>query len=150
MGTNCAPCLANLYLSQYKYDWVEKNAKARKYGLLHHFKSCYRYIDDLLSLNNNDFFKRHMNKIYPKSLILNKENDNSNKVHFLDLNIMVISSLFVTNIYDKRDDYSFKIINFPNLKGNIPYYETYNTFTTELVSYAIGCKLFIDFKRGAL
>ena len=63
---------------------------------------------------------------------------------------MVNNSLFVTNIYDKRDDYSFKIINFPNLKGNIPYYDSYSTFTTELVRYAIGCKLYSDFKNRTL
>ena len=91
-----------------------------------------------------------MNKIYPNLLILNKENDNSNKVHFMDLNITVNNSLFVTNIYDKRDDYSFKIINFPNLKGNIPYYDSYSTFTTELVRYAIACTLFMDFEKRTL
>ena len=83
-------------------------------------------------------------------MILRKENLHSDKVHFLDLNIMVINSLFITNIYDKRDDYSFKIINFPNLKGNIPYYESYSTFTTELVRYAIGCKKLEDFKKRTM
>ena len=43
-----------------------------------------------------------------------------------------------------------KIINFPNLKGNIPYRASYSTFTTELVRYAIGCKLLDDFKMRTM
>ena len=111
IGTNCEPLQANLYLSRYEYTWVKKNTDARNYSLLHHFKSCFRYIDDLLTLNNNDYFDQHKNEIYPKSLILRKESRNSKKVHFLDLNIMVTNSLIITNNYDKRNDCSFKIIN---------------------------------------
>ena len=150
MGTNCAPLLANLYLAWYEFNWFKNNADAGNYALLHHFKSCYRYIDDLLSLNNNTFFNQYKHKIYPSSLMLRKENTDSDKVHFLDLNIFVRDSLFITNIYDKREDYAFKIINFPNLKGNIPYCDSYSTFTTELVRYAKGCTMFKDFKERTM
>jgi hypothetical protein len=30
-----------------------------------------------------------------------------------------------TKIYDKRDDFNFKIINFPNLCSNIPFFVTH-------------------------
>ena len=58
MGTNCAPLLANLYLAWYEYSWIKRNV-VDNYGLLHYFKSCYRYIDDLLSLNNNNLFDKY-------------------------------------------------------------------------------------------
>jgi len=51
MGTNCAPLLANLYLYSYESDWIQKMSttnlqQARGFHL------SFRYIDDLLSLDN--------------------------------------------------------------------------------------------------
>ena len=50
---------------------------------------------------------------------------------------MVINNQFVNNIYNKQENYSFKIINIPNHKDNIPYHDSYSSFPKKLVSYAI-------------
>jgi hypothetical protein len=47
--------------------------------------------------------------------------DTASSVSFLDLYLEFDDSGQIsTNIYDKRDDFNFKIINFPNMCSNIP------------------------------
>jgi hypothetical protein len=38
-----------------------------------------------------------------------------------------------TKIYDKRDDFNFKIINFPNMCSNIPASPAYGVYILELL-----------------
>ena len=38
----------------------------------------------------------------------------------LDVTDDVVNDEIVTLLYDKRDDFPFKIVNFPDLSGNIP------------------------------
>ena len=59
-------------------------------------KNTFRLIDGL--------FQEHVSKIYPDSLVLNKENSENTSAHVLDLNINVIPGKFIVGVYDKRDD----------------------------------------------
>jgi hypothetical protein len=40
-----------------------------------------------------------------------------------------------TKIYDKRDDFNFKIINFPNMCSNIPASPAYGVYISQLRSW---------------
>jgi hypothetical protein len=39
-------------------------------------------------------------------------------------------------MYDKRDDFNFKIINFPNMCSNIPASPAYGVYISQLIRYA--------------
>ena len=41
-----------------------------------------------------------------------------------------------SNCYDKRDDFNFKIINFPNMCSNIPASPAYGVYISQLIRYA--------------
>ena len=41
-----------------------------------------------------------------------------------------------TKIYDKRDDFNFKIINFPNMCSNVPASPAYGVYISQLIRYA--------------
>ena len=41
-----------------------------------------------------------------------------------------------TKAYDKRDDFNFKIINFPNMCSNIPAAPAYGVYISQLIRYA--------------
>ena len=69
MGTDCASFLANLSLFSYEHEWMMKTAKVGK-KLAKSFNDSVRYIDDLLTINNDGLTKKHMNDIYPKELDL--------------------------------------------------------------------------------
>ena len=42
-----------------------------------------------------------------------------------------------TKIYDKRDDFNFKIINFPNICSNIPASPAYGVYISQLIRYTL-------------
>jgi hypothetical protein len=55
MGTNCALLLADLFLYSYEAEFIQKHLHERKQSLAVVFNSIFRYIDDVLSINNNQF-----------------------------------------------------------------------------------------------
>jgi hypothetical protein len=81
MGTDCAPFLANLYLYTLEFAFLDKMTKTNIY-IARKFSDSFRYIDDLLTLNNDELMDKYMNEIYPKELILNKENRTNRVVLF--------------------------------------------------------------------
>jgi hypothetical protein len=59
--------------------------------------------------------------IYPPELEVKETTDTASSASFLDLYLEFDDSgQLSTKIYDKRDDFNFKIINFPNMCSNIP------------------------------
>ena len=42
------------------------------------------------------------------------------KPHFWDLHLSISDGFIKIKIYDKRDDFDFKIVNFPFLDGDVP------------------------------
>ena len=56
--------------------------------------------------------------------------------------------LFRRNIYNKRDDYNFPIVNFPYIcsnNGNIPETPAFGEYIHQLIRYSIGCVSYQDF-----
>ena len=119
MGGDPAPFWANLFLFYFEHKWIKKmrqtnNVLARK------FSHTFRYIDDLLTINDGGMFDRYYKEIYPEELQLKKENINCNSCTFLDIKIDITNKSFLTSLYDKRDDYNFKIVRLPYRCSNIP------------------------------
>ena len=62
--------------------------------------------------------------------------DTASSASFLDLYLEFDDSgQFSTKIYDKRDDFNFKIINFPNMCSNIPASPAYGVYISKLIRY---------------
>ena len=110
LSTDCAPVVANLFLFASKCKFM-KGLLKDNITLAIKFSNTYRYIDDLLCINNKDF-KLSISDIYPKELILKKTNTIPRKSPFLDLDITITSYQFITKVYDKREDFNFDIVNF--------------------------------------
>ena len=52
--------------------------------------------------------------------------------------------------YDKRDDFNFKIINFPNMCSNIPASPAYGVYISQLIRYARASSNYSDFLKRHL
>jgi hypothetical protein len=77
MGTNCV-LLADLFLYSYEADFIQ--------GLARSFDFTFRYVDDVLSLNNSrlgDF----VDCIYPIELEIKDITDTDRSVSYLDLHL---------------------------------------------------------------
>ena len=149
MGTDCAPFLANLFLYSYESEWMDKKLENKDFDMLYKFNHCYRYIDDLLCINNDQTMDEVMSDIYPKELSLTSD-DAILTVNYLDLRIDIKDSKIHTSLFDKRDAFGFKIVNFPYLAGNIPNKQSYDVFVSQLVRYARCCQDFEDFSRTSV
>ena len=120
MGTNCAPLLADFFLYTYESEFLLKLVKDNKIHEARTFNFAYRYIDDVLSIDNSRFAE-FLPLIYPPELEVKETTDTASSASFLDLYLEFDDSgQLCTKIYDKRDDFNFKIINFPNMCSNIP------------------------------
>ena len=62
-----------------------------------------------------------------------------------------INGKLTTQLYDKRDDFSFSIVNFPYLCSNIPSSPAYGVYVSQLIRYAGACSAYDQFlNRGKL
>ena len=81
MGTDCAPLLANLYLFKLEYKFM-KNLLKTNMSKAQLFS--FRYIDDLLTLNNPSF-GNVISDIYPPELVLKETTEKRGLVSYLDV-----------------------------------------------------------------
>ena len=145
MGTNSAPLLADLFHHTFEYDFMlttmkQDMTKAVSFGY------TFRYIDDLFSVNN-DSFEEYISSIYPSELELKDTTMASNEVCYLDTRIKQgdDSTPYHISVYDKRDDFDFRIVNFSHMDSNIPANPAYGTYISQLVRYARICTSKADF-----
>ena len=62
-----------------------------------------------------------------------------------------INGKLTTQLYDKRDDFSFSIVNFPYLCSNIPSSPAYGVYVSQLIRYARACSAYDQLlNRGKL
>ena len=85
------------------------------------------------------------NNVYPVDLDILKTNDNDSSSTFLDLDIFIQDGRFQTRLYDKRRDFSFKVVTFPNLRSNIPVKQSYGIFVGEIYRICRSCSYLEDF-----
>ena len=113
------------------------------------FNSTSRYLDDLLNIDN-PYFEQMVGQIYPTELQLNKANSSDTKAPFLDLNLSITNGIVTSNIYDKRDDFNFEIVNFPFLDGDVPRSPSYGVYISHLICFARVCSIVDDFNNRNL
>ena len=101
MGTNCAPLLADLFLYSYETDFIQWLLKKSEKKLTRSFNFTFRYIDDVLSLNNSRFGD-FVDRIYPIELEIKNTTDTDRSALYLDLRLEIDSERRLrTKIYDK-------------------------------------------------
>jgi hypothetical protein len=100
-------------------------------------------LDDIYTVNSRTFltFVAH---IYRKELTLNKDYITSDMCQFLDLDIPLFQGKYKIRVYDKREDFSFPIVNFPCEGYLSPISPAYGVYFFSLVRFALKCDNFSD------
>ena len=136
---NCAPLLADIFLYSYEAEFIQSLLSTGKKKLASQFNFTYRYIDDVLSINNPDF-ANYLGQMYPAELEIKDTTESNTSASYLDLLLSIESDgQLRTSLYDKRDDFNFHITNFPFLSSNIPSSPAYDVFISQLIRYARAC-----------
>ena len=86
-----------------------------------------------------------VSQIYPSELQLNKTITSDTKAAFLDLHLTISNDIVFTQIYDKRDDFNFEIVNFPFLDGDVPRSTSYGVYNSQLIRFARASSYITDF-----
>jgi hypothetical protein len=77
--------------------------------------------------------------------------DTASSASFLDIYLEFDDSgQLSTKIYDKRDDFNFKIINFPNMCSNIPASPLFGVYISQLIRYARASSNYSDLLKRHL
>ena len=98
MGTNCAPLLADIFLYSYEAEFIQSLLSAGKERLASQFNFTYRYIDDVLSINNPDF-ENYLGQMYHPEL----EIKDNTAASYLDLLLSIgKDGQLHTSLYDKQ------------------------------------------------
>lgn len=145
MGTDCAPLIADLFLFSFEFEFMKTLIRANL-PKARTFNNTFRYIDDLLTLNNPQF-THNISHIYPKELELKKTTEGIDTCSYLDLSITIANHKFRTDLYDKRDSFNFEIVSFPHMDSNIPSKPAYGVFVSQLVRYLRVCDSYYHFKE---
>jgi hypothetical protein len=88
MGTHFALFLADLFLYSYEADFIQGHLKKNGKKLSGSFNFTFRYIDDVISLNNfrfGDFIDR----IYPIQLEIKYITDTDRSASYLDVHLEI-------------------------------------------------------------
>jgi hypothetical protein len=107
MVANCAPLLTDLFLYSYEADFTHGLLKKNEKKLGRFFSFTFRYIDDVLSLNNSRFGDV-FHRIYPVELEIKYTIDTDRSASYLDLHLEIDSEEHLrTKLFDKRDVFNF-------------------------------------------
>ena len=115
MGTNCAPLLADIFLYSYEADFIQSLLSTGKKHLASRFNLTYRYIDDVLSINNPEF-ENYLGQMYPAELEI-KGHNREHHFCFLPRFTTVDWEGWSTSHFDLRQTRWFQ---FPHHKLSVP------------------------------
>jgi hypothetical protein len=88
------------------------------------------FLEECVSLPApEDLDGRTLGGIYPSALTLNKTTASPSLAHFLGMSIHDRGAELELDLYDKRNDFPFRVIRYPNRESVIPSSIPYGVFT---------------------
>jgi hypothetical protein len=132
-------------------EFIQVLLKINEKKLARSFNFTFRYIDDVLSLNNSrlcDFVDR----IYPIEFEIKNTTDTDRSASYIDLHLEIDSrGRLRRKLYDKRDDFNVPIVNFPFICSNFSTAPAYGVYISQMIRYSGACCSYQDFlDRGLL
>ena len=119
-------------MSRYSCTLTGSDDKYQKYTQLHKL--------------NNSRFGDYLHCIYPNELEVNDTTDNQTSASYLNIHLEIDNGgRFKTKLYDKRDDFTFPIVNFPFISRNIPASPAFGVYISQLIRYSRACAQYSDF-----
>ena len=101
------------------------------------FKTTSRYLDDIINIDNV-YFDNMVSQIYTSELQLNKA---YTAATLLDLHLSTSNNIVSTKLDDKRDDFDFEIVNFPD----VPRSTSVGVDISQLIRFARASSYVTDF-----
>jgi hypothetical protein len=101
------------------------------------FTSTFRYIDNVLSINDNQFHS-YVDSIYPNELEIKDTTECSTSASYWNVLLkMDTHGKMTTQLYDKQNDFNFSIGNLPYLCSYIPASSVYGVYISQLARHTV-------------
>ena len=97
------------------------------------FRHVFRFIDDLISFNDDGEFEKSFLEIYPREMEVKKENEVDTAASYLELGLAINDDRVTSKLYDKRDAFKFSVVRLPYICSNIPLKMYYATIGAEIL-----------------
>ena len=143
----CPVITLQIYLYGRESKWIDKQVKNGRKDLAKSLTATSRYIDDLLTINDNKTMTENWTEIYPSNLELKQENESPTRTHILDLQLVINDRRFESSIYDKRDEFPFTVNYMPDLSGNVHFRKGHGVVLGQLLRYANNCDKVTAFSK---
>jgi hypothetical protein len=155
MGTNAGVNIVDFYLTKYELDFMRQLKVLKKWDLLTSFSSTLRYVDDILSIDNDSFpLLLYLDKtydgvkgIYPSNGLIIQPVEQGSSVTYMDTHIAKhnithpfkeLPNTLFTRTYDKRNGVKYKslhIIKYPHISSLLREEVGYNIISTQCHRY---------------
>jgi hypothetical protein len=127
-------CLIDVFFNR-QSAYISLLLKKIEKKLARSFNFTFRHIDDVLSLNNSRFGD-FVDRIYSIEL----------DIRIPQLQIGLLHTLtYTSELYNKRYDFNFPIVNFTLIYSNIPAAPAYGVYLSQLIRYSKACGSYQDF-----
>lgn len=141
-GNSASPLIADLTLMAMEVKFVL--AHQNDFSKRNFFAA--RYMDDIIFIGKDlNKILEHTKNMYHSSLTLSKTNQSPTNCDFLDLNITLENGKLSTKLYNKTDDFPFKVLKYPHFNSNIHSNIICNTIAGEVVRIERSCSKTADF-----
>jgi hypothetical protein len=89
-----------------------------------------------MSLNNSRFGD-YLHRIYPNELEVKDTTDTPKAVYYLDFHLEIDNGgrSKTKKLYDKCNDFTFQIVNFPFISSNSPVSPAYGAYISQLIRF---------------
>ena len=131
-----SPTGSFIRMRQASYRGFSRKSKKK---LTRSFNFTFRYIHDVLSLNDSKI-SDFVDHIYPIELEVKDTTDTDRSASYLDIHLEIDSEgRLRSKLYDKRDYFNFPIVNFPFICSNSPAAPAYGVYISQLLRYSRAC-----------
>ena len=95
---------------------------------------------------NNSPFGDYLHRIYPNEMEVKDTINTLKSDSYLDLRLEIDNGgRLKTKLYDKHNDFTFPIVNFPFISSNISALPAYGVYISQLIGYSRACVQYSDF-----
>ena len=110
--------------------------------------NCAPQVNELcLHAYEADFFQELLKN---KDITIVHTTNTQKYVSYLDPNLEISNEgRLKTKLYDKRDNFTFLIVNFSFIRNNIPASHAYGVYISQLIRYSRACAQYRDLKGRA-
>ena len=145
MGGKSSGWLSDCSLMVDEFKYIEGKVKSGLVDEARRLKFFSRYRDDCTTVNVDDFLTISA-EIYPASLSLTQENEDSSKANVLDMEVGISEGMINTKVYCKTDHFPFDVISLPFLSSNLDNCICYRVFYGQIIRFQRLTSDRIDFE----